>query len=205
MLARTRYHSVMPRKIDHAARKSQLIDALHSVIHQQGMSAVSLRSVANSAGVSVGSLRHMFPTRNALLIHAAELMIERVSERIRSVKTSDDALFDATAMLMHLIPTDPQSHSEMEINVALVAESGADSNLVRIRRLAKNEIARLCELLLARLRPDAPSASITARSKRVHALVDGLAFHLVQSPIDADSIWAEELIQSELEDWASGG
>lgn len=203
MLARVSYHEIMPRKIDHASRKSQLIDALWSVIHQQGMSAVSLRTVADSAGVSVGSLRHMFPTRDALLVYAAELMIERVTERIRSVQLSGDAVADATAILMHLVPRDTQSRSEMEINVALVAESGADPNLVKIRAQAKEELAGLCELLLVRLRPDAPLARVTARSRKVHALVDGLAFHLVQSANDADNHWAEEIIRNELKDWAS--
>ena len=194
----------MPRKIDHAARKSQLVDALWAVIHQQGMSAVSLRTVAYSAGVSVGSLRHMFPTRDALLIHAAELMIERVTERIQSAQLSGDAISDMTAILMHLVPTDAQSRSEMEINVALVAESGADPNLIKIRVQAKDELAGLCEVLLVRLRPDAPQRRVAARARKVHALVDGLAFHLVQSATEADSHWAEEIIQNELKDWASG-
>ncbi|WP_461171203.1 TetR/AcrR family transcriptional regulator [Arthrobacter sp. Z1-15] len=192
----------MPRKIDHATRNSQLIDALWSVIHQQGMSAVSLCTVADSAGVSVGSLRHMFPTRDALLIYAAELMIERVTERIRSVQPSGDSITDATTILMHLVPTDAQSRSEMEINVALVAESGADPNLIKIRAQAKGDLAGLCEALLVRLRPDAPSARVAARARKVHALVDGLAFHLVQSPTDADNQWVEEIIRNELEGWA---
>lgn len=167
------------------------------------MSAVSLRTVADSAAVSVGSLRHMFPTRDALLVYAAELMIERVTERIRAVKPSGDALADATTILMHLVPIDSQRRSEMEINVALVAESGADPNLVKIRAQANAEIAGLCESLLVQLRPNAPLARVEARSRKVHALVDGLAFHLVQSANDADSNWAEEIIRNELEDWAS--
>lgn len=193
----------MPRKIDHAARKSLLVDAMWAVIHQHGMSAVSLRTVADAAGVSVGSLRHMFPTRDALLVYAAELMIERVSERIRSVRPAGDAIADATAILMHLVPTDAQSRSEMEINIALVAESGADPDLVTIRSEAKAELARLCRHLLERVRPDAPPALVEARARKVHALVDGLAFHLVQAAPDADSSWAEEIIRQELVDWAS--
>lgn len=173
------------------------------VIHQHGMSAVSLRTVAKEAGVSVGSLRHMFPTRDALLVYAAELMIERVTERIRSVRQTGDAITDATAILMHLVPTDAQSRSEMEINIALVAESGADPALVAIRSEAKAELARLCRHLLERARPDASPARLESRARKLHALVDGLAFHLVQAAPDTDSLWAEEIIRQELEDWAS--
>lgn len=111
---------------------------------------------------------------------------------------------DATAILMHLVPTDAQSRSEMEINVALVAKSGADPNLIKIRAQAKGELAGLCEALLVRLRPDAPAARVAAQTRKVHALIDGLAFHLVQSPTDVDNPWVEEIIQNELAGWVAG-
>lgn len=191
----------MPRKIDHAARKAELIDALWSVIHHQGVSAVSLRSVAAEAGISVGSLRHVFPTRSALLTSASELMIDNVTRRVRSVPTEQPALSYATIVLLHLIPTDAVSHAEMEINLALISEAGADPELLRLRDLARTELFELCRRLLTLVRPDAPTTQLTARARRLHVLVDGLAFQLVQmNPAESRS-WARSLIDDELSAW----
>ena len=95
----------MPRRIDRAARKAELVEALWSVIHHHGVSAVSLRTVAAAAGVSVGSLWHVFPTRSALLTSAAELMIDNVTRRVRAVPTDQSALAYATEVLLHLDST----------------------------------------------------------------------------------------------------
>ena len=153
----------MPRRIDRAARKAELVEALWSVIHHHGVSAVSLRTVAAAAGVSVGSLRHVFPTRSALLTSAAELMIDNVTRRVRAVPTDQSALAYATEVLLHLVPTDSVSRAEMEINVALIAEAGADRGLLRIRDRARDELYCLCRRLLARIRPDADEERLEDR------------------------------------------
>ncbi|MGN7780065.1 TetR/AcrR family transcriptional regulator [Mycolicibacterium sp. 22603] len=191
----------MPRKIDHAARKAELVDALWSVIHHQGVSAVSLRSVAAEAGISVGSLRHIFPTRSALLTSASELMIDNVTRRVRSVPTDLPALSYATTVLLHLIPTDAVSHAEMEINLALISEAGADPELVRLRDHTRAELFGLCRRLLTVLRPDAPATALTAAARRLHVLIDGLAFQLVQMKSARSRSWARALIEDELSTW----
>lgn len=192
----------MPRLIDHEARKAELVDAMWAVIHEQGISAVSLRTVAARAGVSVGSLRHLFPTRASLLVYAAELMIERVTERVRSAPENTDPVARAHSMLLQLLPVDMQRRSEMEINVALVAESGADAQLVLIQERAKNDLAGLCQLLLTRLRPDVEVERCSRSAAKLHALIDGMAFHLLQADPSVSTQWAQEILLEELQEWA---
>ena len=182
----------MPRLIDHEARKAELVNAMWAVIHEQGISAVSLRTVAARAGVSVGSLRHLFPTRASLLVYAAELMIERIK-----------AVHSAHSMLLQLLPIDMQRRSEMEINVALVAESGADAQLALIQERAKSDLAGLCQVLLTRLRPDVEIERCSRQAMRLHALIDGMAFHLLQADPTDGTQWAQEVLLEELEEWIS--
>ena len=59
----------MSRSIDLTARKAQLAEAVWQVILDRGISAVSVRTVAEQAGLVVGSLRHVFPTRAELLAY----------------------------------------------------------------------------------------------------------------------------------------
>lgn len=55
------YGRVVPRTIDRDARKEQLAEAVWRVVRERGIGAVSVRTVAEEAGVVVGSLRHVFP------------------------------------------------------------------------------------------------------------------------------------------------
>lgn len=191
----------MPKRIDIAERKSQLVDAMWSVIHLQGVSAVSLRAVAATAEISVGSLRHVFPTRASLLLYAAELMIERASERIRAIPRGTDPVGESLAMLLNLVPLNDQSRTEMEINVALVAESAAHPDLIAVRDHARLELFNLCQRILGWLRDDESPEAIATHAKRLHVLVDGIAFQLLQDDPQGNQDWAKELIELELQDW----
>jgi AcrR family transcriptional regulator len=53
----------MPKLIDHEVRRLELVEAAWRVILRDGAGRVSVRAVAAEAGVSAGSLRHLFPTQ----------------------------------------------------------------------------------------------------------------------------------------------
>ena len=91
----------------------------------------------------------------------------------------------------------------MEINVALIAEAGADRGLLRIRDRARDELYRLCRRLLARIRPDAGEERLDERARRLHVVVDGLAFHLVQERPGTSRRWARSVIEEELRAWSA--
>ncbi|OHV35358.1 MULTISPECIES: TetR/AcrR family transcriptional regulator [Pseudofrankia] len=188
----------MPRTIDRDARKAQLAAAVWRIIVERGIGAVSVRSVAEEAGVVVGSLRHVFPTRAELLEFSARLMVDRATARILATPRSDDPVEFAYAILRHLLPLEPDSRAEFEVNLALIAESPALPSLVEIRDYTTREVGELChqvvELLTGRPRDE---TTLTA-ARRLHALVDGLGLHLLTQPPDADPTWATALVRAEL-------
>ena len=130
-------------------------------------------------------------------------MIDNVTRRVRAVPTDQSALAYATEVLLHLVPTDSVNRAEMEINVALIAEAGADRGLLRIRDRARDELYCLCRRLLARIRPDADEERLDERSRRLHVVVDGLAFHLVQERPGTSRRWARSVIEEELRAWSA--
>ncbi|MDR1189718.1 MAG: TetR family transcriptional regulator C-terminal domain-containing protein [Bifidobacteriaceae bacterium] len=200
----------MPRHIDLDARKAQLAEAVWQVILDQGISAVSVRTVAAQAGLVVGSLRHVFPTRAQLIEFSAELMVERATMRVQAVPAGDDPEAYALAVIAELLPLEPHSRAEFEVNLALLAESTALPGLVAIRDHAHQEIGHLCRHLVTLLRQSAEMGTVPISSdpdrdggigrdaQRLHALIDGLAFHLLHCPVDADPTWALDLIRDEL-------
>ena len=69
----------MPRLIDHDARRAEIADAAWRVILREGVTGASVRTVAAEAGLSSGSLRHVFATQSALLVYAFQLVIDRAA------------------------------------------------------------------------------------------------------------------------------
>ncbi|MFZ2502298.1 MAG: TetR/AcrR family transcriptional regulator [Nocardioides sp.] len=184
--------------MDRAARKAHMAEAVWQVIRDRGIGAVSVRSVADQAGVAVGSLRHLFPTRAELLEFSAELMVERATERVRGVPPTEDVQQYALEVVKHLLPLEPNSRAELEVNIALIAESPALPELVTVRDRAYQELAEGCTRLVEMLvgRPRDPR--IVARGRRLHAIVDGLAIHLLMQPPSEDSGWAITIVRDEL-------
>ncbi len=186
----------MPRRIDRVDRRSELAEAVWRVILTQGLSAVSMRSVAAEAGVVVGSLRHVLPTRTDLLVASAEHMVEVVTERVRAARgaTPVDA---AVAALSEVMPFDARRRAELEVNIALIAEGTAEPALLPSRDAAHAGIASLCESIVETLAgPDSDPSSVKAR--RLHALVDGLSLQLLHAPAADDPSWAREVLAEEL-------
>ncbi len=187
----------MPRTIDREQRKEQLAEALWRVAVERGIGAVSVRAVAEEAGVVVGSLRHVFASRSDLLEFSARLMVRRATERVEAVRPptdESDRRRYAVEVLQQLLPLTPDSRAELEVNIALIAEAPALPELVTIRDHAHREVAVLCGRLVEMMN----GAAGTPAAARLHALVDGLAIHLLHAPVD-DGAWAIEIVRDEID------
>lgn len=184
--------------MDRADRKARLAQAVWQVIQDRGIAAVSVRSVAEQAGVAVGSLRHLFPTRAELLEFSAELMAQGAQERIRSIPPMQDARQYALEVVKHLLPLEPDSRTELEVNIALIAESPALPHLVSIRDRAYQELAEGCVSLVEMLAGRPRDTEIIEHALRLHAIVDGLAIHLLMHPTSEDPGWATDIARSEI-------
>ncbi|MEC5181582.1 TetR/AcrR family transcriptional regulator [Arthrobacter sp. CG_A4] len=188
----------MARTIDRDARKVELAEAVWQVIIDKGISAVSVRTVAQQAGVVVGSLRHVFPTRAELLVFSAELMVQRATERVRAAPGYPSKVEHALEIVKHFLPLEPDTRAELEVNIALIAESPALPELTSIRDHAYRGLGDAC-LQIAEMLAGRPRDPALVRSaRRLHALIDGLAIHLLIEASERDNVWAIEILQEEL-------
>lgn len=189
----------MTPRLDLDARKAQLAEAVWQVILDRGISAVSVRSVAEQAGVVVGSLRHVFPTRAELMKFSAELMLQRATDRVLAVPWNDDPEQYVLDVVEQLLPLSADSRAELEVNLALMAEAAALPELLALKDEAHQQLQevslRLVELLSGLSRE---SVDMSASAQRFHALIDGLAFHLLHHPLDEDPAWALNIIRTEI-------
>jgi AcrR family transcriptional regulator len=196
----------MPRLIDHDQRRDELAQAVWRIVTAKGIGALSIREVAAEAGVSAGSLRHLFPTREQLVIAAAEQMLLGVERRIRALPQDISPLHFAERALAQTLPLDDDRRTEFAVNLALVAEEPAVPALAGIRRQTYEDLRRLCRGLVGMLRPqddtaDLDRADLDDAARRLHVLVDGLGFHLFQT--GEDDGWSLATLRAELRQLAA--
>ncbi|WP_210649854.1 TetR/AcrR family transcriptional regulator [Nocardioides sp. SYSU D00065] len=192
----------MPRLIDHDERRQHLALAVWRVIAREGVGAVSVRTVAAEAGVSAGSLRHVLPTKSELLAAAMRLTIDRATARFIGAAQGVATVERAVEWLSELLPLDEERRVEMEIQLALTAESAAHPGLRGIRDEGTAGLREACRSVLVDgahegVFPD--FADLERETTRLHVLLDGLAFHLVGGSTVTTPEVAIDLLRSHLE------
>lgn len=185
MLTRACYHRGVPRLIDHDQRRAEIATATWRVILADGISGVSIRTVAAEAGISTGSLRHVLPRKTDLLVHAMHLVDQHARARIRRHLDEPDPRTRVLAILKELLPLDAERRAEMEVNIALVAEAPGNQELRRARDEAYDALREGCRRMITGVHQAGltdPGLNIEAATTTLHGLIDGLAMHMLINP-----------------------
>ncbi|MFJ5234168.1 TetR/AcrR family transcriptional regulator [Kitasatospora sp. NPDC088391] len=105
----------MPKLVDHEERRAHIVDALLRAASATGLHAVTMRSVAVEAGVSVRLVQYYFDTKEQLLLatltRLGERMGERIRDRVRAAGASADPRGIVEAILLEAVPTDEESRT----------------------------------------------------------------------------------------------
>ncbi|WP_238418944.1 TetR/AcrR family transcriptional regulator [Gordonia sp. 'Campus'] len=190
----------MPKLIDRDERRAEIAEALWRIVLREGASGVSVREVAAEAGISVGSLRHVFADKEELLEFSMRLIYERVAVRLRRHDRIRSPLRWAEAALSEVLPLDDDRRVEMHVNLAMVTESVAHPGLAAAAREAHEGLRSLCVTVLTVLDEHVflgAGRDLDADAIALHALVDGLAMHLLiadtESPARAQRVLRDHL------------
>ncbi|MFI5493882.1 TetR/AcrR family transcriptional regulator [Actinoplanes sp. NPDC051859] len=167
----------MPKVVDHGARRRELAAAVSRVIARDGVTEVSIRTVAAESGWSSGALRHYFATRAELLAFACEEVVATVTQRIEAIQPAGTVREAAEVLLRETMPLDERRHLESSIAFAFLALSLNDPELARVQRLHFTAMAGFCLDLIKALLPGATEQERAAR--RLHTVVDGLTVHIL--------------------------
>ncbi|WP_017556057.1 TetR/AcrR family transcriptional regulator [Nocardiopsis baichengensis] len=103
----------MPRTVDHARRRTDICDALVRTAAREGLHAVTMRSVAAEAQVSLRLVQYYFSTKaglmHAALVHLEERSHRRWSERLAGLPVPAAPRARVRAFLEEALPTDEES------------------------------------------------------------------------------------------------
>ncbi|CAM3859838.1 TetR/AcrR family transcriptional regulator [Nocardiopsis rhodophaea] len=103
----------MPKTADHDQRRAQIAEGLVRVAGREGLHAVTMRSVAAEAGVSLRLVQYYFESK-AQLMHSALLHLERASNerwaaRLAELPSPHTARDYVEAFLAEALPSDERS------------------------------------------------------------------------------------------------
>ena len=163
-----------------------LVDALIAVVVREGLDAVSIRSVAREAGVSIGTVQYYFATKDDLLLAAYGHVIDEVVARARAIAAADPTPAEyIRALLFELLPLDGRRRTTLQVTIAFTARS---THSPRLAELYTEGYRALTEAIAGALRGAANSGRADAgldpvrAARQAVALADGLGWHLLCAP-----------------------
>ncbi|HEY3506110.1 MAG TPA: TetR family transcriptional regulator C-terminal domain-containing protein [Actinocatenispora sp.] len=192
----------MPRKVDAAARRQEVVAALYRVAVRDGLARVSLRTVADEARLNIGSVRHYFDSQPELMRTAMRTMLDRVADRVRVRLTALDVaapprarVAAAVALLAELLPLDQTRRDEVTVFLDFAALARTSPELYDLAAEAAAGTRGAARRVLAHVtgaRPDAVAV------ETLTSLVDGLGINAVLHPDLVTAARAEKVLHAHL-------
>ncbi len=170
----------MPKKVDHDARRLELVQASWDVLCEDGIEGVSLRRVADAANCTTGRIAHYFEGRDALLVASLRLANSQAAERMQAIADEEtDPLKQLRAVLLESLPLDTRRLKEWQVWLSFWAATIGHKDLAaeNQRRYAEWRTA-----LQSALRPLTSISDATALADRLVTLIDGLGIAATLDP-----------------------
>lgn len=168
----------MPKNVDVAGKRAEFVNALWRVIRKEGLSAATLRRVAEEADCTTGALTHYFPNRDALLAEALSGAHTAARARLLAIDDKSRASWERLeASVLEALPLDAVRLAEWRTRLAFWGEAVESAALRRQNAHRFSEWSAFLERELAGLIADE-----NARAQEIAllmALVDGFAVRLV--------------------------
>ena len=186
----------MPKIVDHAARRTEIVHGLWQVIYTRGIDAVTFRSVADAAGISIGRVQHYFPSREGLILEGCRQLV--ASAELGDGDDAGDRVAELTEFLHAFIPGSEARRMGASVWFTYVAKAVGDPDIAEIvvandRRTEEAAVERVERARAQSGESVLPAADVAAR---IVALAKGLAQEVmlgVRSPESAYRILDDEV------------
>ncbi|KPG82363.1 TetR/AcrR family transcriptional regulator [Frigoribacterium sp. RIT-PI-h] len=173
----------MPRRVDLKERGALVTAACLRILERDGLTALSVRNVADEAGIAAASLRRLFPSQHDLREHCLVIIEERVAARLMALSSTGRTL--ALDVLAQMLPLDPERTTEISAQVQLGMLARTDENLTPSARRLNAGVGRVCAHaldILAGAGDLDTDRDLAFETDRLHALIDGLAIEHTWDP-----------------------
>jgi AcrR family transcriptional regulator len=165
----------MPKIVDVEERRRQLVEAVWALAVRGGIEQVTLRKVAEEAGVSMGHVQHYYSSMQALVRDALDRAVRAVNTTIENaISAVDEASPEAVlrACLHALIGPDEESTRLMRFSLAVAGRAVSDPTMAGVLAPGDDELLSF-------------TAGIIAAARRERG-----SKPRVEERIDADICWS---------------
>lgn len=125
----------MPKVVDVEERRKRLVEAVWALAVRGGVEQVTLRKVADEAGVSMGQVQHYYPSMQALVADALDRAVHAVNTAIeKAVETAGAASPEVIlrTCLHALASGDEDSVRLMRFSLAVAGRAASDPTMAKV-------------------------------------------------------------------------
>ncbi|MBB4742961.1 AcrR family transcriptional regulator [Actinoplanes octamycinicus] len=179
----------MPKVVDQRERRAAIADAVLAVVARGGLEAATLRTVADEAGLAIGSVRHYFDGHQELIIFAAQELDRRIGERVwahaerilallGTAGSRDERRRLSEELLAEWLPLDEQRQREAVLRHTFTMAARTRAELLPQARALRESMAAVVRKLVETARTNgglAADLNVDLEAARLCALLDGLS------------------------------
>lgn len=187
--------------IESAVRSKQAVAAARAVLMRDGVSGTSMRAVATEAGIPLGTLQYVFPTKLGLLRAVIEDIVEEIAELLRSSAELEAGLEHAIRNgLRNFWETLVVDHRELQlVQYELVSHALRTPGLEELPRWQYEQyteaVAQWCQEAATRS-GETSAVPFTRLGRVLVAAIDGLILqHVINPDTDRAAADLETLIE----------
>lgn len=180
----------MPKIVDPAERRKDIVDAVFRIICADGLERVSLREVADEAGLAVGSVRHYFASSDEMLTWSFAAVVDRVISRLDASLVDVDAVEPGSAeyrtrvlaLLCQFLPLDEERAVDSCVWLAFKNAARIKPTLGAEADRSHRRVAAVIGHVISGLTDREDDQDLVVQAEHLLATLDGLAMHaLLQS------------------------
>ncbi|HLR61358.1 MAG TPA: TetR/AcrR family transcriptional regulator [Lentibacillus sp.] len=191
----------MPKKIDHAERKDQIVEAMFRIIHHSGFEKVTLREIAKEGELSLGSVQYFFPKQKDIYMFAMDVIYQRFEERMQKVAQVNQGGFEnAVRMLKQIVQANTEEERMendiwMKFSIMATMNPGYHTTKDRFREVNLNFAKDILKMLYNNRDINHPNVEDCANSLTI--FIHGLVF---ESVIYAN-LYNNQVIEKEIREY----
>ena len=186
----------MPKVVDHAERRKELIEASWDVISDIGIDGLTLHNVARAAGCTTGRISHYFSNREELLSSA--LRMAHKNAALRMMKIANGKLNAKERLILvsyEGLPLDKRRLREWKVWIVFWAAVASSQSLAQENADRYTDWQALVSRLLTE--SGVPGKRLESRLFELMSIIDGLGIRMTLTPTPKNRDIARKLIR----DW----
>ncbi len=174
-----------------AATITQILDAGRRVFTRDGHAGLSLRKVADDAGVAVGNVSYYFETKRALIeAILAEALADYVEAHIRHFEADKQSPLEILLNVVTFYVSNARENHALFFHMWGFAASAPEARDL-IRRLYR-PIGRFIYFLVRAARPDASDERVREIVLHLFSLEEGMKLFIGMGPADNSALLSAE-------------